>query len=145
MALGPEDKARFLDEVRANKFESFRTLGAQYGITRNAAIGLAHRAGLRRPIVRAKPKAPPPPKRLKLVRLMPIHEIEPSLPIVNTKPVSFLEFDHRTMCGWIVSESPTTYCGRPRFVSGPYCAQHHKEGVSAAPQRTRSVTPWRGR
>jgi GcrA cell cycle regulator len=101
----------------------------ELGITRNAAIGKAHRLGLhfhsesircnkfrnkQKPIAKAVPtvwkaiKLPPPPK---------------PAPEPNALRISFEALSVGT-CRWPVGEYPYAYCGHPPVESKPYCEGH---------------------
>ena len=128
------------------------------GITRNAAMGKAHRKGfpMKAPNHggwdekkakkalearrakgerQAKPKAPPPPPRPRIVKLEgrlvapPIHA-EPSLHL------GLLELNYND-CRWPEGHGPFFFCGAPALAFRPYCSAHSRMAYRPVEKRVR--------
>jgi len=83
------------------------------------------------------------PRRSKFVRSPRV--IPPIvLPEGHNEAVSLVDFYPSKMCGWIVNDVPTLYCGKRKLEGKrqPYCQQHHDIGTVAT-RVPQTVLPFR--
>jgi GcrA cell cycle regulator len=112
----------------------FSEIGEMMGVTRNAAIGRAHRLGLpprrdmsapRKPRNRSpnRPKAEPrvSKRRLAMLQAEPLLRDVPNTPPIRAKSLLDLA---KGECRWPFGDKPYTFCGCRTFTGLPYCVGH---------------------
>jgi GcrA cell cycle regulator len=104
-----------------------RIVADEFGITRNAVIGKAHRLGLSHPKLPARPRVA---KALKLkinpvlIRLVPKPKAPQCEPEPNARNLTVLELEPGD-CKWPVTpDHEFKFCGHPSEEGKPYCAHH---------------------
>ena len=98
-------------------------------VTRNAAIGRAHRLGL--DISKSMPNV------VKKKSMTPLRIKRPK-PAVSTDPISILKLSDRVCrypLGPMIQDPPFLYCGRSTGDNPPYCPMHSK--ISFHPARAK--------
>ena len=117
--------------------EPFSIIARELGITRNAAIGKAHRLGLYREAP-TQPGGRPKSDKPKLVRERRITVVKPSKPLppeIHAAPVIApgevvplhvgLSDLTESTCKWpFGTATPYTFCGHASVGGLPYCAAH---------------------
>ena len=113
-------------------------LNDRFGMTveRNAVIGLIHRAGFKRPPMRAPDSPTPLPKARPLPRPQPVVKPKPRKP----RSPGFLDLDIFDLregdCRWPHGDhAPYTFCGQPKVEGRSYCAEHHRLGTNPGERR----------
>jgi GcrA cell cycle regulator len=112
--------------------ETFVEIGAQIGVTKNAAIGRAHRLGLPprrdmsaplKPRNRSpnRPKAEPRVSMQRVAMLLKTEPVSADIPPIGTKSLLDLAPDE---CRFPFGDKPYTFCGCRTFTGLPYCAGH---------------------
>lgn len=152
-----------LRELHDNKF-SFSVIASmitsEFGksISRNAAIGRAHRMGLDRRVaamITVTRRAPPRPRVAKPKIARPasepeleITEIELRQADVEALQVSLIDLEFG-QCRYPYGDGPFTFCALPAFEDGCYCAAHfaltHSLGrANEPPSRRHRVSKYSG-
>ena len=129
------------------------------GITRNAAIGRAHRLGIAIPrttVTRIKSKrrnAPYQPRKRSDPKSFKLHSRRPSAAIFQAEPYtpkpapfipenerkSLLQLEERD-CRWpCTDEPPHMFCGRAKVAGLPYCDEHAR--IAFVPPHPRAERP----
>ena len=97
---------------------SYREIGMQLGMSRNAVLGKAHRLGLQARIVS--------PAEGPRMRERPMAAKPPPAPAPGSQPCLIGELND-SRCRfplWNKEREPRFYCGAPAEFGGPYCEFH---------------------
>lgn len=131
-----------LRKMRDEKM-SFRSIAEVLGVSRNAAIGKAHRLGIwteksaKQPMAakpvrvkREKPAFVPPAPKVRQVPEKPLPVVVPVVVEAEADPegVALLDLSH-FHCRWPlgpVRAVATHFCGRMKRDGSPYCDDHHR-------------------
>lgn len=110
-------------------------INADFGLTlsRNAAIGRAHRLGMKGSAIgesrnkTPRSKAPPKPRAVRRHRIVEAFEVEqPEMRCVEVAPLGVDLMDlNDAVCRYPSEDAPFTFCGHPVRDGSPYCGPHH--------------------
>jgi len=122
-----------------------------FSFTRNAAIGRAHRLGLKNSAMNSqRNKTPRAPRKARAVRRNPIvPAIEVEQPALRCVEVVPLQIDLMALsdevCRYPSENAPFTFCGHPVKVGSRYCGPHHAlcHSYTPAPRRPDAQRPGR--
>jgi hypothetical protein len=112
---------------------SHSEIGALYGCSRNASIGVAHRNGIRSlqssslPAPQPKPRRVPKPAKVQWKAPTTVIAVVPPTPSAQAESLRIRFVDRAGTCAWLDGERGAdglaTCCGHPAEV-GSWCGRH---------------------
>jgi len=146
-----------LDEIahvvsRCDAGETSSRVARDYGVTRNAIIGIYHRARVARgdkaaPVPKTKPRTLETAKRMKPTMARKAVVILKPLPSREEALARAAGITAVTGCRWEITGSMTVadyrFCNAPQCNGSSYCEQHKAESIKTTKAALRAYKPQR--